>query len=111
MSTRAIIKVICLTAQALPLAWAAVQGLTLTPEAMAVLVLLNLAAGFTLAELRPGVGDDEDDDPDDLIERVGRQPKAEQRRIASVLAEREEQAAAERAARRSARVAERREQP
>ena len=47
-------KVICLTAIGAPGIFAATQGLTVSPEAAAVMALLSLAAGYMLSELDPG---------------------------------------------------------
>lgn len=54
MSSKAVIKVICLTAIGAPGIFAATQGLVIPPEGAAAMALLALAAGYMLAELDPG---------------------------------------------------------
>lgn len=61
MNTKAILKIACLTACAAPSALSAVAGLTITPEAAAVMALLALIGGLTLSELQPGLGSQVDD--------------------------------------------------
>lgn len=53
MTSASALKVICLTVQGIPLLVAAQQGLTLSPQALLVIAVLNLAAGLTLSELAP----------------------------------------------------------
>lgn len=55
MPWKSIIKVACLSAIAVPGAMAAVSGLTISPEATAVMTVMSIVAGLTLSEIQPGL--------------------------------------------------------
>lgn len=59
MTSASILKIVCLTVQGIPLLVAAQQGLTLSPQSLLIIAILNLMAGLTLSELMPTLrGDD-----------------------------------------------------
>ena len=56
MSTRALLKVACLTVIGLPGILTATAGLVLPPGAWVVVSVASLAAGYVLSEMQPGLG-------------------------------------------------------